>query len=57
MIQLCLATHVLCKVLDQTNMADLWLRLEALYRTKSLANKIGLKVCWYTFSMVEGTPI
>ena len=56
-IQLCLASHVLCKVLDKTTTADLWLALESLYMTKSLANKIRLKKCLYTISMAKGTPI
>jgi len=33
----------------------LWLRLESLYTTKSLANKIRLKKCLYTSSMAKGT--
>ena len=57
MIQLCLTIQVLCEVPDQTTMADLWLQFEALYMTNSLVNKIHLKECLYTFSMVEGTPI
>ena len=48
-IQLRLATHALREVLDKTTTADLWLRLEALYMTKSLANKIRLKERLYTF--------
>ena len=54
---LCLINHVLHEVLDKTTMTDLWLRLEALYMTKSLANKTRLKERLYTFSMEEGTPI
>ena len=50
-------THALPEVLDKTTMTDLWLRLEALYMTKSLANKNRLKERLYTFSMEEGTPI
>lgn len=56
-IQLCLAAHVLLEVLEKATMADLWLGLETLYMTKSLANKIHLKERLYTFSMAEGTPI
>jgi len=36
-IQLCLAPHVLRQVLDKTTAVDLWIRLEELYKTKSLA--------------------
>lgn len=56
-IQLCLAAHVLREVLDKATMVDLWLGLEALYMTKSLANQLHLKERLYTFSMVEGTLI
>jgi len=38
-------------------MVDLLLRLEALYMTKSLANKIYQKERLYMFSMGGGTPI
>ena len=39
-IQLCLAPHVLQEVFDKTTAVGLWFRLEELYMTKSLANKI-----------------
>ena len=55
-IQLCLAPHVLQEVFDKTTAVDLWVRLEELYMTKSLANKIRLKEMLYTFCMAEGTP-
>ena len=42
-IQLCLEPHVLQEVLDKAIAVDLWTRLEELYMTKSLANKIRLK--------------
>jgi len=44
-------------VLDSTTAVDLWARLEELYMTKSLANKIRLKERLYAFRMAEGTPI
>jgi len=56
-IQLCWATHALCKVLDKTTTLELWLWLEALYMTKSLANKIHLKERRYTCFMAKGTLI
>ena len=56
-IQLCLAPDVLREVLDKTTAVDLWVRLEELYMTKSLANKIRLKERLYTFRMAEGTPV
>ena len=42
-IQLCLATHVLREVRDMTAGADLLLRLESLYMTKSLGKEIRIK--------------
>jgi len=57
MIQLHLVRHVLYEILDQTTKADLWLRLEALYMTKSLANKIRLRERLHIFSIAKGTLI
>ena len=56
-IQLCLTHHVLREVLDKVTAIDLWTRLEELYMTKSLANKIRLKERLYTCRMAEGTPV
>ena len=42
-IQLHLAPHVLCEVLNKTVAINLWLALEMLFVTKSHANKIRLK--------------
>jgi len=56
-IQLYLTPHVLREVLDKTTAVGLWIRLEQLYMTKSLANKIRLKEMLYTFRMAEGTPV
>ena len=56
-IQLCQAPHVLREVLDKATAVDLWTRLEELYMTKSLANKIHLKEMLYTFRMTEGTLV
>ena len=54
-IQLYLTAQVLHGVINKTTVADMWLRLEHLYITKSLANKIYLKERFYTIRMVEGT--
>ncbi len=35
----------------------MWKKLEALYKTKSLANGLVLKQWLYTFRMAEGTSI
>lgn len=56
-IQLSLALHVIREVLDKITTAELWLGLETIDQTKSLANKILLKERLYTFSMAEGTSI
>ena len=56
-IQLCLTLHVLREVFDKTTAVDLWVRLEELYMTKSLANKICSKERLYTFHMAESTPV
>nr|CAD1839479.1 unnamed protein product [Ananas comosus var. bracteatus] len=42
-IQLCLFDEVLCEVLDEKTAAEFWLKLESLYMTKSLTNKLYLK--------------
>ena len=47
-IQLSLSKEVLCEVANETTTAELWLKLESLYMTKSLANKIRLKERLYT---------
>nr|GEV51674.1 retrovirus-related Pol polyprotein from transposon TNT 1-94 [Tanacetum cinerariifolium] len=50
-IQLFLTREVLREVIHETIAAGLWLKLESLYITKSLANKIRLKDRLYTFRM------
>ena len=42
-ILLCLADEIIAEVADQPTAASLWLRLESLYMTKSLTNKLLLK--------------
>ena len=42
-IQLCLANTVLQEVLMEKTLSSLWKRLETLYVTKSLANRLVLK--------------
>ena len=43
--------------MDETLAAKLWLKLENLYMTKSLSNKLYLKKQFYNIRMKEGTPI
>ncbi|KAG8480291.1 hypothetical protein CXB51_024793 [Gossypium anomalum] len=53
-IQLCLANTILQEVLMEKTSSSLWKRLETLYATKSLANRLVLKQRLFTFRMNEG---
>ncbi|GKD94546.1 retrovirus-related pol polyprotein from transposon TNT 1-94, partial [Tanacetum coccineum] len=50
---LCLGNKVLREVTEETTAAWFWSKLETLYMTKSLANKLYLKKKLYTFSSYE----
>ncbi|KAK9756318.1 hypothetical protein RND81_01G088600 [Saponaria officinalis] len=54
-IQLCLSREVLCEVIKDKSSADIWTKLESLYMTKSLANKLRLKERLFTLRMSEGS--
>lgn len=56
-IQLSLSDEVLREVAYKTSPASLWLKLESLYMTKSLTNRLYMKERLYTLRMLEGTPI
>lgn len=56
-IQLCLSKEVLREVVSETTAAELWLKLESLYMTKSLANKLRHKERLYAIRMAVVTPI
>ena len=56
-IRLCLADDVLFNIVSETTAAGLWAKLESLYMTKSLTNKILLKRQLFTLRMKEGTKI
>ncbi|GJS92397.1 retrovirus-related pol polyprotein from transposon TNT 1-94, partial [Tanacetum coccineum] len=56
-IQLFLTREVFREVIHETTTAGLWLKLESLYMTKSLANKLRLKDRLYTFCMKPGTSV
>ncbi|KAG8481553.1 hypothetical protein CXB51_026380 [Gossypium anomalum] len=56
-IQLCLPNTVLQEVLIEKTSSALWKRLETLYASKSLANRLVLKQCLFTFRMNEGDHI
>ncbi|GJW00834.1 retrotransposon protein, putative, ty1-copia subclass [Tanacetum coccineum] len=54
---LCLGNKVLREVTRETTAARVWSKLETLYMTKSLANKLYLKKKLYTFYMPAGRKI
>ncbi|GJW02661.1 retrotransposon protein, putative, ty1-copia subclass [Tanacetum coccineum] len=54
---LCLGNKVLREVIGETTAAGVWSKLETLYMTKSLANKLYLKKKLYTFCMSAGRKI
>jgi tRNA uridine 5-carbamoylmethylation protein Kti12 len=56
-IHLCLADDVLFNIVMEKTIADLWTKLESLYKKKSLTNMIFLKRQLYSFHMKEGTKI
>ena len=56
-IILCLSDEVLYNVVNKKTTAGLWCRLESLYTTKSLSNKLFMKKQLYNLRMKEGTPI
>lgn len=56
-IQLCLSREVLREVIKEKSAESMWTKLESLYMTKSLANKLRLKERLFTLRMSEGTPI
>ena len=56
-IMLCLADDVITEVSDEEIAAGLWLKLESLYMTKSLTNKLLLKQRLFGLRMAEGTQL
>jgi hypothetical protein len=56
-LQLSLSFDVLREVMHEKSAAKLWKKLEELYMTKSLANKLRLKERIYTIHMAEDTSI
>src|SRR3954466_7974382 len=56
-IVLCLSDEVLYNVMNEESAAGLWSRLESLYMSKSLSNKLYTKKQLYYLRMKEGTPI
>ena len=56
-IKLCLADEVLFNIVEENTAAGLWEKLEKLYMTKSLTNRIYLKRQLYSVRMKEGTKV
>ncbi|CAM8880925.1 unnamed protein product [Rhodiola kirilowii] len=56
-IMLCLVDDVITEIADEDTVAGLWLKLESLYMTKSLTNKLLLKQRLFSLRMQEGTPL
>lgn len=56
-IMLCLADDVITEIADEETAAGLWVKLESLYMTKSLTNKLLLKQRLFSLRMQEGTPL
>ena len=50
-IQLCLADEIMYNVMDEETGTGLWSKLEILYMTKSLSNKMYLKKGLYVLRM------
>lgn len=56
-IRLCFADEVQYNILNEDSAGKLWLKLESLYTTKSLMNRLYLKQKLYILRMREGMGI
>ena len=56
-IRLCLADDVMYHVMDEESPAEVWLKLESRYMSKSLTNKLYLKQKLYGLKMSEGSDL
>jgi len=56
-IQLCLTDEIMYNVMDEKMVMSLWSRLETLYMTKSLSNKLYLKKQLHGLRTNEGAAI
>lgn len=54
LIRLCLADSILTNVMSEPTARDLWKKLESLYQSKSLVNKLFLRKKLYNLRMHEG---
>ena len=56
-IGMCLAKNVLANVLGISTIKDLWEKLEELYQTKGVSNRVYLNEQFHTLRMKEGTKV
>jgi len=56
-IILCLSDEIFYNMMNEDTTADLWCKLESLYMTKSLSNKLFMKKQLYNFRMKESTHV
>ncbi|KAK9675632.1 hypothetical protein RND81_11G020200 [Saponaria officinalis] len=56
-IMLCLDDDIITEVAEEETAAGLWAKLESLYMTKSLTNKLLLKQRLFSLRMQEGMPL
>jgi len=56
-IILCLSDAVFYNVMNEETIAGFWSRLESLYMTKNLSNKLFIKKQLFSLQTKEGTPI
>ncbi|WOG93858.1 hypothetical protein DCAR_0313145 [Daucus carota subsp. sativus] len=56
-ILLCLVDDIITEIAEEDTASGLWLKLESLYMTKSLTNKLLLKQRLFSLQMQEGMPL
>ncbi|KAJ4723126.1 Retrovirus-related Pol polyprotein from transposon TNT 1-94 [Melia azedarach] len=56
-IMLCLANDIITEVAEEETAQGLWVKLEGLYMTKSLTNKLLLKQRLFSLRMQKGMPL
>jgi hypothetical protein len=56
-IRLCLAKNVLANVQGTSTAKELWEKLEEMYQTKGISNRVYLKEQFHTLRMTEGATI
>jgi hypothetical protein len=56
-IRLCLAKNVLANVQGTSMAKELWEKLEEMYQTKGISNRVYLKEQFHTLRMTEGATI